>query len=188
MSEKQPAVMLEARLRRIEDRFAINDLIARYGLVLDDRDMAGMPGLFTPDVEISSSDGGMNASGREAAVEMFRRRIKGLGPSNHFTHDRIVSFDDADPDRAQGLVLSHAEMNLRGAAMLAAIRYRDVYRRQDGQWRFASRALSFLYFLRADEFADALGPGVAGRIRLYGDRRAADWPESLPTWKDFYGV
>jgi ketosteroid isomerase-like protein len=187
MGDKQLAAGLEARLRRLEDRIEINDLIARYGLVMDNRDMSGMPDLFTGDVVISSSDGGMNAIGRDAAVEMYRRRIKGLGPSNHFTHDRIVTFDEATSDVATGIVLSHSEMNLRGAAMLAAIRYADVYRREEGRWRFAARALSFLYFLRADEFAEALGPGVAGRNRVYGDRRPADWPESLPSWKEFYG-
>lgn len=187
MSEKHPATTLETRLRRLEDRVEINELIARYGLVMDDRDMAAMPGLFTHDVVISSAAGGMNAAGRDAAVEMFRRRIKNLGPSNHFTHDRIVTFDEANPDLASGIVLSHAEMHLRGAAMLAAIRYADTYRREQGRWRFASRALSFLYFLRADEFAEAMGPGISGRNRVYGDPRPADWPESLPTWKEFYG-
>ena len=187
MGDKQRSEGLETRLRRLEDRIEINDLIARYGLVMDNRDMAGMPGLFTHDVVISSTDGGMSAAGREAAVEMYRRRIKGLGPSNHFTHDRIVTFDEGSADVARGIVLSHSEMNLRGAAMLAAIRYTDVYRREESCWRFAARALSFLYFLRADEFAEAMGPGVAGRNRVYGDRRPADWPEALQSWKDFYG-
>lgn len=187
MSERQPAAGLEARLLRLEDRIEINELITRYGLVMDDRDMARMPGLFTDDVVISSADGSMNATGRNAVVEMYRRRLKGLGPSNHFTHDRIVSFDDVNPDLAQGIVLSHAEMHLRGAAMLAAIRYVDAYRREGGRWRFASRALSFLYFVRAEEFAEAMGAGLAGRNRVHGDRRAADWPEALPTWKEFYG-
>lgn len=184
---KQPVADLESRLRRLEDRTEISELIARYGLVMDDRDMAAMPGLFTADVVITSGDGNMNTTGRDAVIEMYRRRITALGPSNHFSHDRIVTFDDASPDVAYGLVLSHAEMNLRGAAMLAAIRYSDTYRREDGRWRFAARALAFLYFLRADEFADGLGAGVEGRVRVYGDRRPADWPELLATWKEFYG-
>jgi ketosteroid isomerase-like protein len=187
MADPPTSVGLEARLRRLEDRIEINDLIARYGLAMDDRDMAAMPGLFTADVVISSADGGMNATGRGGVVEMYRRRLQALGPSNHVTHDRVVTFDEASPDRASGIVLSHAEMSRRGAAMLAAIRYTDAYRREDGHWRFASRALAFLYFVRADEFADAMGPGLAGRNRVYGDRRSADWPESLPTWKEFYG-
>ena len=45
-------------------------------------------------------------------------------------------------------------------AMVTAIRYRDRYRREDGHWRFRSRALSFMYFVRAADYADALGAGV----------------------------
>ena len=69
------------------------------------------------------------------------------GPSNHFTHDRIVEFDHMDPDRATGLVSAHAEMQRQGQPMLAAIRYQDVYQRCEGRWRFRERGLSFVYDL-----------------------------------------
>ena len=52
MTTAQPATGLEARIRRLEDRFEINELIARYGLVMDNRDRAAMPALFTADVEV----------------------------------------------------------------------------------------------------------------------------------------
>ena len=187
MTTMQPFGDLEARVRRLEDRFEINELIARYGQVMDNRDMAAMPGLFTTDVEIRSLDGGMTATGRDAAVEMYRRRLNVLGPSNHMTHDRIVAFDDANPDEARGMVLSHAEMTRKGVAMLAAIRYQDRYRREGGQWRFSARTLAFLYFVSASEFVDAMQSGPELRNRAYGEPRPADWPESLPTWQQFYG-
>jgi hypothetical protein len=179
---------LEARIRRLEDRAEIAELVARYGLVMDDRDLEAMPGLFTPDVSIRSADGVMNSTGIDAVVTMLRGRFTVLGPSNHFTHDRIVTFDDADPDRATGLVQSHAEMNRRGVAMLAAIRYHDDYRRHDGRWKFASRLLSFFYYVPADEYVDALGAGLAQRNRAYDQARPADWPETLPTWRRYYGT
>jgi hypothetical protein len=178
---------LEQRIRRLEDRVEIGELVARYGLVMDDRDLANMPSLFTPDVTIRSADGVMNSRGRDTVVEMFRGRFAVLGPSNHFTHDRIVTFDDGGPDRATGLVLSHAEMNRRGGPMLAAIRYHDEYRRHEGRWKFASRLLSFFYYLPTDQYFDALGAGLAKRNRAYDQPRAADWPESLPTWRQYYG-
>ena len=87
MTALQPAEGLERRVRRLEDRIEIGELIARYGLVMDDRDIARMPTLFTPDVQVRSLDGVMNASGRDAVVEMFHRRIAAIGPSNHVTHD-----------------------------------------------------------------------------------------------------
>jgi ketosteroid isomerase-like protein len=177
-----------ARLRRLEDRVEIGELIARYGLVMDNRDIAQMATIFTADVVIESADGVMNVSGRDAAVAMFRERFRVLGPSNHVTHDRILTFDDGHPDEATGIVLAHAEMNRRGQAMVAAIRYTDAYRREDGRWRFARRSLGFLYYVAAVDYTDALGAaGLGSRNRAYDTPRSADWPESLPTWQEFYG-
>ena len=179
---------LEQRIRRLEDRVEIGELIARYGLVMDNRDLAAMPELFTQDVVIRSGDGVMNVTGRETAVEMFRGRFAVLGPSNHFSHDRVLTFDDRDPDSAQGIVLSHAEMNRKGVAMLTAIRYHDHYRRDAGQWRFSQRILSMMYYVPTAQYLDAFGPGLAHRNRAYDDPRPADWPESLPSWKAYYGA
>lgn len=179
---------LERRIRRLEDRDSICELIARYGLVMDDRDMENMNSLFTADVVVRSIDGVMNSTGREAAVELFRGRFKVLGPSNHFSHDKIIRFDEADPDRATGLVLSHAEMNRKGQAMITAIRYQDAYRREQGQWRFSERVLQFFYYVPAAQYLEALGSGLATRNRAYETPMAADWPEKLSSWKQYYGV
>ena len=179
---------LEERLRELESRTEIGELVARYGLVMDNRDMAAMPSLFTHDVRIRSGDGVMDSQGREAAIELFRSRFKVLGPSNHFTHDRIVTFDPANPERATGIVLSHAEMNRLGQPMLTAIRYHDEYRVEDGAWRFASRILHMVYYVPTAQYLEVFSPaGLATRNRAYGKPTPADWPESLATWREFYG-
>jgi len=178
---------LEERVRRLEDRTAIGELVARYCLVMDNREVEAIEALFTPDVRIWSADGVMDARGRPAAVEMFRGRFAVLGPSNHFTHDRIVEFDPVDHDRASGLVLAHAEMQRKGQPMLAAIRYRDLYQRCEGRWRFRERGLSFMYYVPTAEYLDAFGAGVASRMRAYEHATPADWPEQLPSWQRFYG-
>jgi ketosteroid isomerase-like protein len=179
-------ITLEQRLRRLEDRVEIGELVTRYGLVMDDRDVDAMPDLFTPDVRVRSADGVMDARGRDAAVAMFRGRFTVLGPSNHFTHDRLVEFDADDDDCATGLVLSHAEMQRKGQPMLAAMRYHDVYRRWQGRWCFAERVLSFMYYVPTAEYLDAFGPGLDRRMRAYDHAVPADWPEQLPTWQRYY--
>jgi ketosteroid isomerase-like protein len=179
---------IERRIRQLEDRVEIGELIARYGLVMDDRDVAGMPALFTPDIVIRSDDGVLDVSGLEGAVKMFCGRFAVLGPSNHVTHDRIITFDEADPDRATGIVLSHAEMNRKGAAMVAAIRYHDAYQRHEGRWKFAARRLSFFYYVSAAEYADALGAGLALRNRAYEHPSPADWPERLERGRSGHGA
>lgn len=177
---------LEQRIRQLEDRVEIGELVARYGLVMDDRDVDALPGLFTPDACVRSGDGVMQARGRDALLAMFCARFEVLGPSNHFTHDRLVTFDPSDPDRASGIVLSHAEMNRRGQPMVTAIRYHDRYRRHDGRWCFEERLLTFMYYVLTAEYLDAFGPGLAKRMRAYDKPVPADWPESLPTWQRFY--
>ena len=134
---------LEERVRHLEDRVAIGELIARYCLVMDNRDVDAIESLFTPDARVWSADGVMDAQGRQAVVEMFMGRFTVPGPSNLFTHDRIVEFDHMDPDRATGLVLAHVGMQRNGQQILAAIRYQDVYQRCEGRWRFRERGLSF---------------------------------------------
>jgi hypothetical protein len=83
------------------------------------------------------------------------------------------------------MILSHAEVWRNGAALIAAIRYFDTYRREGGRWRFAERLLKFLYYVPVPEYAEALGD--RNRMRAYGDRRPADWPEGTPAWERYYG-
>src|SRR3546814_19862735 len=64
------------------------------------------------------------------------------------------------------------------------IRYHDSYVRQDGTWRFQERALAFLYYVRAP--IEALG-GPDQRVLPRAGSIAADWPEQLSSWKEFYG-
>ena len=129
----------------------------------------------------------MDAQGHAAIQELCRGRFRVLGPSNHFTHDRIVRFDADGPALVRGPVTSHAEMNRMGRAMVAAIRYSDVYRRLAGAWRFAMRELSFMRYVDALDYADALGPGLTKRMRAYGEAGEADWPERLDIWRRFHG-
>lgn len=180
----EPAASLEARLRRLEDRAELRELVARYAVAIDDRDIDAIAALFTPEGAFRSRDGVMNARGRAAVLEQFRGRFQALTVSNHFSHDHILSFG-ADADEARGLVTAHAEVWRNGRALIAALRYADTYRRHEGRWRFAERLLSFLYYLPVEEYAQGLGDRL--RMRAYGDRRPADFPESLATWKHYHG-
>jgi ketosteroid isomerase-like protein len=178
-----PPMTAEARLRRLEDRAELAELIARYAIAVDDRDLEAIGALFTPDGAFRSKDGVMAAHGTAAVLEQFRGRFRALKLSNHFSHDHIFEFG-ADPDAATGLVTAHAEVWRNGRALIGALRYQDTYRRHQGRWCFADRLLFFLYYLPVEEYATALGDPL--RQRAYGDRRPADFPESLPTWQQYH--
>lgn len=174
---------LLARLQRLEDREQIRELIARYGYVVDSRDIDGIPLLFTPDGRFRSRDGVINATGRPAIVTAFHGRYSALTFSLHWTHDAIIELDPADSDRATGIVGSHAEVCRNGVTMVTGLRYDDLYRRQEGRWRFADRLLSFVYYVPVEQYAAALGG--TDRMRAYDTPRPADLPEPLPQWQDY---
>jgi hypothetical protein len=114
---------------------------------------------------------------------MFVAIFKTRGPAFHWTHDHFVRFDDADVDRATGRVLSHAETTPGNEVSLAAMRYDDTYRREDGRWRFARRVFSYLYYVPAREYPTALSSPL--RVVAGGERHRADYPEGLPCWEEF---
>ena len=117
------------------------------------------------------------AAGIEEIVETYLGRFAALGPTNHFSHGHVVILDDTDPDRATGLIASHAEVSRNGVAMQVALRYKDTYRRVDGRWRFADRLMSYMYYLPFTELSEGLGDRKS--VRAYGDHRPSDWPEVL---------
>lgn len=176
---------VEQRIARLEARAEISDLIARYCFTVDERDIDGIGQCFTRDGSFRSLDGLMNATGRDAVIAQFHGRFSVLGPSNHFTHDHTLEFDDLDPRRAGGVVNSHAEVVRNGEPMLASLRYHDEYRVEDGHWRFHSRTLAFFYYLRPSDYREAMGGSL--RNRAYAEPRPADFPEGTDCWRRYHG-
>ena len=175
---------LEERIARLEARNEIRALVARYCFTVDARDIEGIGACFTEDGAMRSLDGVMDASGRDAVISQFHGRFAVLGPSNHFTHDHLIEFDSGDPDRATGIVNSHAEVVRNGEALLASLRYHDEYRREDGRWRFQLRLLSFFYYTKPADYAAVLRDTL--RNRAYAEPREADFPEKLETWQRYH--
>lgn len=175
---------LAARIARLEARVAIRELVARYCFTVDERDIEGIGACFTRDGIMRSADGVMNASGRAAVIEQFHGRFAVLGPSNHYTHDHIVDFDDADRGRATGILNTHAEVVRNGELLAASLRYHDTYRHEEGRWRFAERVLHFFYYARpADLPLVMMG---TDRNRAYPEPLAADYPERSAHWQSYY--
>jgi ketosteroid isomerase-like protein len=171
---------LERRIDRLEGRAEIAELCTNYCTACDDRDMVLLESCFTEDVRLLSLDRQMDATGRAEAMAMFEKMLSIRGPAFHWTHDRIIRFDDQDVDAATGLVLAHAETTPHGYASIAGIRYNDAYQREGGRWKFAARTLSFLYYMKMADFI-AHFP-TRERMGLGGNWREADYPEKLPTW------
>lgn len=170
---------LEARLRRIEDRIAIEELLARYANACDDRDMPALTGCFAPGFEFDSVAG--HSVGRDAAMHYYRERLGQYGMTFHVPHTLVL--ESLEDDVASGIVTSHAEMEIERELFVTGFRYHDRFVREDGAWYFFSRQVRAFYAMPLRELGGRLD---SQRLRWPGTRPGASHlPELLPSWDDF---
>jgi ketosteroid isomerase-like protein len=166
------------RIRELEHREQIRDLVIRYGFAVDERDFPALRAMFTDDAVLRTMSGRAKGVGVDNVVRYFEEHLPSIGPSNHFVHGQTVELDRQDEDHATGLVSSHAELWRDGAPMLTAMRYHDTYRRVDEHWRFQERVQAYMYFVDVREYASVLGERL--RVRASKESpQAADWPKAF---------
>jgi hypothetical protein len=139
---------IAARLRRMEDREDLHDLVLRYCRAVDDKDWAALGELFANYAELGE------AVGREAVVVALQSGREGYGRTVHTSHGQLLDF--VDSDNATGMVTSHVELDVDGKTVMCFIRYYDRYVREAARWHFARRDLKFLYALPWAEMSVAL--------------------------------
>src|SRR5438105_1318778 len=89
VSKELETVMV--RVRRLEDRAEITELIARYGIAVDDRDVDAVAELYAIDAAFEGNRSG-DSVGIDAIREYFRTRWREAGWSFHFTHTQVIDF------------------------------------------------------------------------------------------------
>jgi uncharacterized protein (TIGR02246 family) len=171
---------VQQRLARLESRIEIMEMITRYSIAVDDRDLDTVADLFTSDASFSSVGG--HPSGREELKAYYAARLERYGATYHYPHSQLVEF--LSDDEATGVVLAHAELSIDGATFVVAMRYVDAYRREGGRWRFAQRRLDTIYALPLAE----LPTGLADELRKRwpgNEAQPAELPEGQATWQAF---
>ena len=123
---------LEERVDRLESYEHIRQLVARYALAVDTRDLDALVELFVTDVEV-----GRMGTGRAALKESFRQGFEPLGFTILSVSTHVIDLIDAD--HATGEVYCTGEIDRDGVLLRQAILYRDAYRRESGAWRFVRR-------------------------------------------------
>ncbi|WP_033341330.1 nuclear transport factor 2 family protein [Catenuloplanes japonicus] len=93
---------LERRVRTIEDRYAISEVIVRYAVSIDRRDWDRYATCFTGTLHVDFSEAGMPAADltREQFVDFSRAGLGGWTATQHLSPNHVITFDEADPDRA----------------------------------------------------------------------------------------
>ncbi|WP_419918012.1 nuclear transport factor 2 family protein [Candidatus Poriferisocius sp.] len=178
------AELLE-RIARLEATEAIRNLVARYGMAVDDRDLDAVAEMFTQDAVFRHGDGAVVNEGRQAIVDFYADRLSSFGATYHYPHSHLVELDSHHTGLASGTVAAHAEMAIGGRTFITGLRYYDRYRLDGGQWRFSERSIAMLYYMDMAELAEG-GLGEKDRKRYFGEVGPAELPEGLDTWKRFF--
>ena len=146
---------------RVVARDEIGQLVARYAVAMDARDLDAVVALFVDDVRL-----GRGRRGRAALRDDFARALddKPLTILNVGTH--LIEIDDAD--HARGVVYCRCEFQLGDTWVVQMIQYRDTYERRDGAWRFVRRQHLLWYGREVGTSPLGLAP--------------ANWPEHDTGW------
>ena len=139
---------LSRRIRRLEDRAELRELVNRYCLAIDDSDWDALLGLFHADAAMAGQ------VGPDDVVRVLRSIRSGYGRTIHTALAQVLEF--TDDDHASGIVPSRGELAIAGQTVLCAMRYLDDYVRVDGSWLFARRVLRFNYALPWAAMAEAM--------------------------------
>jgi len=167
---------LEARIDRLESLDAIRQLVSKYALSLDMRDVDAHVNLFARDIRVSRE-----ATGRQALKvwldEMMRDQFTG---TSHHIGNHIIEFDD--PDHAHGVVYSKNEHETGDEWVIMQMMYWDNYERIEGSWYFRRRLPCYWY-------ATDLNKSPLGENKMrWPDREAYDgaYHELFPSWERFW--
>jgi SnoaL-like domain len=125
----------------VADRIAIQDLIARYAVIVDSRDFDALDGVFTADARIDFTAFG-GPAGSPAEIKTFLR--DSLGIFRRTQHLMGMPVIDVDGDRATARTPCTNPMVLADAdgadkVWLIGLWYDDELVRTADGWRFASR-------------------------------------------------
>src|SRR3954447_1234899 len=92
-------------VQSLADRFEIENLLARYSMARDDRDLAALMATFCDGAEFVRTEAEFR--GLPAIEAMFRRSIERFDLTLHTVH--LPAIDVLGVDTATGLVNGHAE-------------------------------------------------------------------------------
>jgi ketosteroid isomerase-like protein len=161
-----------SRLDRLESESEIRQLVARYALAMDARDIEGIVELYSDNIKVGAP---VNGVGHDALREWLIINCSDAYRSAHMIAGHVLHFDD--DDHAHGSVHCRCEQEVAEEWLITVVNYNDSYVRENGRWRFARRRPQTLYT------ADILERPLAGK----GDQRPDMPPVRLPAEYSTFG-
>jgi hypothetical protein len=129
------------------DRLAIRELVDAYAFCADSRDADGQKALFTTDTHFvvymkgEGSDPTDDLHGRESLTPVFEN-LNTYEATMHFNGQSTITLD-GDSAKGHTYCLAHHIYSEEGMRklMVAYLRYRDTFVKEEGAWLFAERRL-----------------------------------------------
>lgn len=159
-----PSVLVtsaQGDLDRLSAYEAIRQLVARYAVAVDSRDIETLVNLFVDDVHVGSL-----GNGRTALRKSFETSLRGIGVSILNVGTHVIDF--VGEDDATGIVYCKGEIQDGTRWIHQAIVYEDQYRRMAGAWYFARRDHRLFYGAEVGTNPLGLAP--------------ANWPKHPDGW------
>ena len=137
----------EQKIKEAEDRLAIRQLVDDYAYCADTRDAQGQMALFTEDTHFvvymdAKSDTPSQVINKRADLFPVFDNLNAYKATMHFNGQSSVKLNG---DKATGIAYCMAHHltieDEKQKLMIAAIRYHDIFVRQNGKWHFAERKL-----------------------------------------------
>lgn len=167
---------LLARIDRLESLDAIRQLVGKYSLSLDMRDLDAHVNLFAPDIRVGREKVG-RAHLKAWVDDTLRNQFSG---TSHHLGQHIIEF--TDPDHAVGVVYSKNEHETGPEWVVMQMLYWDDYERIDGCWYFRRRLPCYWYA------ADLNKPPIGDRKMRWPGREPyqGTFHDLFPSWKAFW--
>lgn len=108
---------LAVRIGRLEDRALISERVVTYAMAIDRADWELYADCFTDPVHIDFSEAGLPAADfpRDKFIGFARAGLEGFTARQHLSPNHVITFDDADPDRATCVSYMYAQHYLQDA-------------------------------------------------------------------------
>ena len=164
------------RIDRLESLDEIRQLVAKYSLSLDMRDLDAHVNLFAPDIRVSRELSG-RANLKVWVDDTLRNQFTG---TSHHVGNHIIEFDD--PDHAVGVLYSKNEHECGAEWVIMQMLYWDDYQRIDGRWYFRRRLPCYWYA------ADLNKPPIGDMKMRWPGREPYEgaFHELFPSWREFW--
>lgn len=162
---------IAARVARLEDRAALQDLAVRYFLAADGDDIPGLEDCFAGNASFSVS-GTLCGATRAAIIDFLVEQRAHMGLTLHTPNYVLCTF--TGDHTARGIVGAHLELVMGGTSIFGAVRYQDEYVRVDGAWRIQARDMRVIHVAPWAEVAET-----------FASPHPVRWPGLPPGPSDF---